>query len=193
MNSKSLSMNLLIYSLFKELSPTNHTTNTALIFDAVMLLADTLKQLESSHFESPDSMINCYDPYSTWSKGSTLLNFMKGVRKTLQLDIWIFHCVLLNWIVFVQNNYTGLSGLIEFDKGVRSNVKIEILGLKSERFKVVGWYKPTDGIVPVPSSEARLLLLITPKHSESNVLVDFFSETGGRFRRWWCTNQWKEI
>lgn len=68
----------------KELSPTIHTTNTALIFDAVMLLAEALKQIGSSHIESPDSfsMINCYDSDSTWSKGYTLLNFMKNVRQT---------------------------------------------------------------------------------------------------------------
>lgn len=66
----------------KELSPTIHTTNTALIFDAVMLLAETLKQFEPFHIDTPDSFgkINCYDPDSTWSQGSTLLNFMKSVR-----------------------------------------------------------------------------------------------------------------
>lgn len=55
-----------------------------MIFDAVMFLAETLKQFEPAHIDSPDSfgMIDCYDPTSTWSQGSTLLNFMKSVCQT---------------------------------------------------------------------------------------------------------------
>lgn len=64
--------------------------------------------------------------------------------------------------------------MVEFDtKGLRSNVKIDILGLISDRFQVVSWYKITDGINSVPLMEVRLLLFL-----ESIVNVDFFFETG---------------
>lgn len=48
-------------------------------------------------------------------------------------------------IWFLQTNYTGLSGIVEFDtKGVRSNVRIDIMSLKSDGIKNVGYFKATD-------------------------------------------------
>lgn len=143
----------------KELSPTNHTTNTALLFDAVMLLAVALKQIGPSLIESSDpSRINCYDPDSTWSKGDTLLNFMRSVRQTANRRFeYLTHTPFI--FTTFQSNYTGLSGVVEFDtNGLRSNVQIDILSLEPEGLIPVSCYNPTDGIVPIVSVKVKLFL-----------------------------------
>lgn len=62
------------------MSPYNLQTNTALIYDGVMILAEALKQIGYAHLEL-DLMekISCYNTQSAWSKGYTLTNFMKSV------------------------------------------------------------------------------------------------------------------
>lgn len=63
-----------------ELTPLMFQTSTALIYDAVMVLADALKQIGFNHLRFEEERgISCFDPKSTWSKGYTITNFMKNV------------------------------------------------------------------------------------------------------------------
>lgn len=64
----------------QELSPEIHQTSTALIFDAVMTLAEALKQIGSDHLRDSITSISCYNTESAWSKGYTVMNFMRSVR-----------------------------------------------------------------------------------------------------------------
>lgn len=54
---------------------------------------------------------------------------------------------IVNHKIFVllnQSNYTGLTGIIEFDtKGIRSNVEIDIMSLDAKGLKQIGSFKPT--------------------------------------------------
>lgn len=65
---------------FPELSPIVLQTNTALIYDAVMILAEALKQIGYEHLDlNSMDKISCYNSQSAWIKGYTLTNFMKSV------------------------------------------------------------------------------------------------------------------
>lgn len=50
-----------------------------MIYDAIMTLAEALKQIGSEHLGDSITRINCYDTESTWSKGYTINNFMRNV------------------------------------------------------------------------------------------------------------------
>lgn len=67
-------------SFFVELSPDILLTNTALIYDGIMILAEALKQIGFEHLENSIEKISCYDTQSTWSKGYTITNYMKNVN-----------------------------------------------------------------------------------------------------------------
>lgn len=63
-----------------ELSPILLQTNTALIYDAVMIIAEALKQIGYEHLDlNAMDKISCYDSQSAWIKGYTLTNFIKSV------------------------------------------------------------------------------------------------------------------
>lgn len=59
-------------------------TGTALIYDGIMILAQALKQIGVEHLRlanglPDDQIIECFNAESAWSKGYTLINFMKNV------------------------------------------------------------------------------------------------------------------
>lgn len=57
-------------------------TSTALIYDATMVLAEALKQIGFEHLQTEYGRgIKCSDAESTWSKGYTIINYMKNVSQ----------------------------------------------------------------------------------------------------------------
>lgn len=120
-------------------------TSTALIYDGTMILAEALKQIGFDHLKIEyDRGIKCFDAKSIWSKGYTITNFMRSVS-------WIFSDNMIEcnghglFFVRSQSNYTGLTGLVEFDtQGLRSNVEIDVLKLDSKGLTQIGSFKPTN-------------------------------------------------
>lgn len=72
-------------------SPDSVRTQTALIYDAVMLLAEALKQLGVDNIRP--KKINCFKNELTWEKGNSISNFMRNVRYSFFIVIatLIFH------------------------------------------------------------------------------------------------------
>lgn len=67
---------------FLELNPLILETSTALIYDATMVLAEALKQIGFEHLQTKYARgIKCFDAESTWSKGYTIINYMKNVSQ----------------------------------------------------------------------------------------------------------------
>lgn len=70
-----------VHSFIPELSPEYLQISTALIFDATMTLAEAIKQIGFDHLQIEyEQETDCFDPQSTWRKGSTINNFMKNVK-----------------------------------------------------------------------------------------------------------------
>lgn len=55
-----------------------------------MTLAETIKQLGSEHLQIRyEQETDCFDPQSTWDKGTTIINFMKTVS-----EVWVKRRIL---------------------------------------------------------------------------------------------------
>ncbi|XP_031634004.1 glutamate receptor ionotropic, kainate 3-like isoform X2 [Contarinia nasturtii] len=124
---------------FEELSPPFVLqTNTALIYDAVMILAEALKQIGFEHLQMNDNRIDCSDPESTWSKGSTITNYMTSINYTK----------------------TTLTRSVVFDrKRLRSDVEIDLMSLDGNGLNKIGIYNQNTAN---PNSTNQLVFLPKP-------------------------------
>lgn len=126
--------------------------STALIYDAVMLLAQILRDLGSESLAVPyEQQIDCFNTQlqSNYKKGETIVNYIKAKY---------------------NSNFTGLSGLLEFDteKGKRTNVAIDILNLDDEKgLKKTGLFQ----LVPT-NNTMRLTFIPKPKEEASDAIED---------------------
>jgi glutamate receptor, ionotropic, invertebrate len=94
--------------------------NTALTFDAVLLLHKVLSQ----HKEMKVLGIDCEDPKSIFENGTSIFNSMKTIAP-----------------------FKGLSGEIQFDQhGNRENFQLDLLELTSEGLQKTGTWNETKGI-----------------------------------------------
>lgn len=136
---------------YLELSPDILLTSTALIYDATMILAEALKQIGFDHLQDSIEKIYCYDAQSTWSKGYTIVNYMKNVICLIIKQHFDTHT---KTNISLQCNYTGLTGPIEFDTfGIRSNIEVDVMVLKPSGLQKTGTYKPSNkpklNIIPI--------------------------------------------
>lgn len=122
--------------------------STALIYDAIMLLAWRLKSIGPEFLEIQyDQGIDCFDTQSNYKKGNTIENFIKAVAG--------------------GSNYTGLTGAFEFDSyGKRSNVAIDILNLDDEK----GLKKSGSFQLSPANQTMRLTFLEKPKEEASDAI-----------------------
>ncbi|KAI1307964.1 Glutamate receptor ionotropic, kainate 2 [Halotydeus destructor] len=99
----------------------NFTTEVALMYDAVHLLAKALHDLDRSQAISIQSL-SC-DTEEPWSHGSTLTNYMKMI------------------------NIKGTTGEVRFDEnGFRTQFKLQLNELTREGLKTVGDWTPGVGV-----------------------------------------------
>ncbi|CAG0878614.1 unnamed protein product [Darwinula stevensoni] len=96
------------------------TTEAALLYDAVHLLAKALHDLDNIR-AIQISPLTCNSD-DVWTEGRTLINYMK------------------------MTEMRGLSGIVRFDgSGARSNFNLDILELSKQGLKVVGLWEPGKG------------------------------------------------
>ncbi|XP_055300709.1 glutamate receptor ionotropic, kainate 2-like isoform X1 [Sitodiplosis mosellana] len=99
---------------------------TALIYDGVFLLAETLKQLGVEQIQTTN--IYCMGNESTWEKGMSVSNFMRNT--------------------FID----GMTKSVKFDEnGHRSEIEIQIFELSSQGSTLLGTWDPEDGIKQILS------------------------------------------
>lgn len=104
----------------------NQTFNSSafLVFDAISVLVDALKRWESDPRLLKSFSCNC-------SKGSTETPWDMGQDLLMQLD---------------TTRISGLTGKIEFDKGKRKNMVLNLMKLKKEKLEQVGIWQKEGGI-----------------------------------------------
>ncbi|KAK9881447.1 hypothetical protein WA026_016333 [Henosepilachna vigintioctopunctata] len=93
----------------------------ALIFDSVHAFARGLQAMDSSHTIKPANL-SC-EAEKPWDDGLTLYNYIDSI-----------------------SGLHGLTGNLEFSGGKRSNFKLDLLKLKKEEIKRVGFWTPQGGI-----------------------------------------------
>lgn len=92
----------------------------ALVFDAVHVFAAGLMASESSYVLRPRNL-SC-DLEHPWDDGLSLYNFINSV------------------------SLHGLTGNIQFSEGRRTNFKLDLLKLKKEKLRPVGYWTSDTGI-----------------------------------------------
>lgn len=97
------------------------TTETALMYDAVLLFATALQDLAKAQ-DVDTSELNCAKP-NTWKYGTSLINYMRNV------------------------NIEGLTGRIRYDdRGLRTDIDLDILELSKIGFDKIGIWNSLSGI-----------------------------------------------
>ncbi|XP_066156861.1 glutamate receptor ionotropic, kainate 2 isoform X2 [Euwallacea fornicatus] len=93
----------------------------ALMYDSVYVFAKGLAAMDSGRSIKPTNL-SC-DIEKPWDDGMSLYNYLDSV-----------------------SNLHGLTGNLEFQKGKRSNFKVDLLKLKKEEVRKVGTWTPAEGI-----------------------------------------------
>ncbi|XP_036354915.1 glutamate receptor ionotropic, kainate 2-like isoform X2 [Octopus sinensis] len=100
---------------------TEVTTETALMYDAVLLFAAALQELAKAQ-DVDTSELNCAHS-NTWKYGTSLINYMRRV------------------------NIEGLTGRIRYDdRGLRTDIDLDILELSKIGFDKIGIWNSLSGI-----------------------------------------------
>lgn len=125
-----------------EFSPDSVRTETALIYDSVILLAEAMKQLGVDNIRP--KKLNCFKNEVTWEKGNSISNFMLNVSSINQ-RAFIYLWILYVWAL--QSVIDGLSGEIRFDtEGMRTNFALELIELDAHGIVKVGTWSSLHGI-----------------------------------------------
>ncbi|RZF41428.1 hypothetical protein LSTR_LSTR000142, partial [Laodelphax striatellus] len=123
----------------------------ALMFDAVQVFAAGLAALDRSHVLKPANL-SC-DLEKPWNDGLSLYNYVTSAEAR------------------------GLTGRIEFNEGRRSNFKLDLLKLKREELRKVGYWTPSEGInITDPTafyetSSTNITLVVMTREERPYVMV----------------------
>lgn len=138
------------------------TINSILIYDAVNVFARTLKGLSTSGKISTEPLKCMNSPFTSWSNGFKLINFMRVVsipfRSSLCDSCSGQYRVSVFRPYFLQIETEGLSGLLRFDDktGHRSYFTLEMVELVDTGFKKIGLWDPEKGMTYTRTSSEML-------------------------------------
>lgn len=100
-------------------SPTQSSdllVQSALIYDAIHLLANGIKELDSGQSINIQSLL-CDNPRQTWQFGSSIVNYMRSL------------------------SFKGLTGLVAFDQsGRRSGITFDVMSLSEQGLEKIGYW-----------------------------------------------------
>lgn len=103
--------------------PLSVTTETALLFDSVKLLALGLQELDQSQSIDTITPLNC-DNEIPWTHGSSLLNYIRPI------------------------SFKGATGLVSFDqKGFRSGSILSVMTIKEEGLMKIATWSEEKGLI----------------------------------------------
>ncbi|XP_049802382.1 glutamate receptor ionotropic, kainate 2-like isoform X1 [Schistocerca nitens] len=105
------------------ITPQTIRTETALMYDAVRVLAEALFKTSTMNWVQ-EQPLNCSDDTAVWDRGISVREFIKDMR------------------------HEGISGEIKFDaRGRRMGFELEVLELSAAGFKRVGTWTPEEGFL----------------------------------------------
>lgn len=101
----------------RNISSTDILVQTALIYDAVNLLASGIRELDSGQSIDPQSL-SCDNTGNTWQYGSSIINYMRSM------------------------SYEGITGRLAFDQsGRRSGVSLDVISLSENGLEYIGKWR----------------------------------------------------
>lgn len=139
------------------------TVGAILIYDAINVFANALKGLGMVNKINTEPLQCMKLPFTSWSNGFKLINFMRVVSKTFSLCLVWFKCLSL----LFQIETNGLSGLLRSDNttGHRSFFTLEMVELVDSGFKKIGLWDPEKGMTYTRTSVEMLRdLYVTNKN-----------------------------
>lgn len=141
-------------SLHTVSEPTMISVQSALIFDAVLLLAEAFKQFDPEQLR-PERLY-CNDN-EAWENGNSITNFMRNVnwQSVHKPSEWTWLNGCLNHSKFFigsqfysyQTIVQGLTGEVKFDnRGYRSNFAVDVIDLTPSGIEKSGTWNATTGL-----------------------------------------------
>lgn len=114
--------NIIINSNNNNFKYTDLLVQSALIYDAVSLLASSIRELDSGQSINAQSL-TCENSGETWQYGSSIINYMRSM------------------------SFDGITGRISFDQfGRRSGIKLDVIALSEDGLEYIGKWNENANI-----------------------------------------------
>lgn len=131
---------------------------TALIYDSVILISDTFKQLGLEQIQ-PTNVFCMGGNESMWEKGLSITNFMLSVCENIffcsNLYCLSINLLLLIFVFLLQTTISGVTGDVKFaENGRRSDLTLSIHDLNTQGLTKVATWNPELGIKPTEEKAA---------------------------------------
>jgi len=106
-----------------QLASTDLLVQSALIYDAINLLANSLRELDSGQSIDGLSSLSCDNTHETWQYGSSIINYMRSL------------------------SFEGITGRVTFDQsGRRSGVTFDVIALSEHGLEYIGKWRENANV-----------------------------------------------